>query len=79
MLEVLAGWERSKSMVGGCWRDNVGEERRWATSSIIRTRQVVQSDRAQPSCAWAEGLTDCVSIRYVRGYIVCFIVMIRNA
>jgi hypothetical protein len=31
------------SMVGGCWRDNVGEERRWATSSIIRTRQVVPS------------------------------------
>jgi hypothetical protein len=44
-------------MVGGCWRYNVGVERRWATSSIIRTRQVVRAiGRAQSSCAWAEGL-----------------------
>jgi hypothetical protein len=34
--------------------------------------------RAQSSCAWAEGLTIGVSVRYGGGNIVCFIVIIRN-
>lgn len=45
-FESAGRWARSKSMVGGCWKDDVGEERRRATSSILRTRQVVQSGGA---------------------------------
>jgi hypothetical protein len=52
-------------MVGGCWRDNVGEERRWATSSINYSDAPSGTiGRAQSSCAWAEGLTIGVSVRY---------------
>jgi hypothetical protein len=77
-VEVLAGGEEidvdgRRMLEGQCWgRTSLGYIINYsdAPSGAI--------GRAQSSCAWAEGLAICVSVRYGGENLVCFIVIIRN-